>query len=521
MNSKSYMKTHKHLLHLVKHLMIKMKTAYVGLVVGLFLVLPGLNKASAQTASPRALSFEDAMQLTMKNNEGLFQYKNALLQKQQEQKAAFGLFLPRINIMSTYMLMKEDIHLDLTQVRDAIAPLYNTLGNYGNFSGVGSYPDAVSTQIVRSQLLNGYQNVMNGDWDQTIQKKQFGFIAAGLTQPIFTGGKIILANKAARVNTSEAEIQQKEKYDETYCELVERYYGMVLNNHVIDVRKQVLSTMNEHLSDAEKMEKEGVIANAEFLGAKVYYAEADRELKKSVHQSTIINQGLINTLALGDSGSMINPVSELFYLDSIGSLDSYLGSAKSNSVLLQQVEKKQQLADLNYKAQWSETMPQIAAMGSYNLADKDLSAYVPDYYLGVGLTWNIFEGTSQYHKIKAAKYQQEQADNFYDKASSDIETAINKYYNELSMYLEQIEALNTTLQFAEEYYRVRQKAFAEGMATTTEVSDAELQIAKAKIDQYNAVYNFDLSLSKLLYYAGLMDKFDEFRQSPSAKYLVF
>jgi outer membrane protein TolC len=501
----------------------KMKKTSVGFLIGLLLINPGFNKVLAQTDQPgsRALTFEDAMGMAFKNNKSLTQSKNVILQKEEERKAAIGLFFPRINITATYLIMSDDIHLDLTQVRDAISPLYKTLGTYGVFSGVGGYSDAISTQYIRTQLLAGNDALLAANWDQVIQKKQFGVIAAGFTQPVFMGGKILLANQAARVKSKEASDQEKEKYEEIYSELIERYFGLVLNNHVVQVRHQVLATMNEHLNDAEKMKNEGIISNAEYLNAKVYYSEADRELKKSIHQGTIIKEALINTMAVSDSENILNPVSELFYLNDIGPLDSFIKSARSNSVLLQQIGKKQQLAKLNYRSELSGTVPQIAAMGAYNIADKDLSTYVPDYYVGVGLKWDLFQGTTQYHKIKAAKYQQEQANNYYDKASSDIETAINKYYNELNMNLEQVGALKTSLQFAEEYYRVRKKAFNEGMSTTTEVSDAELQVAKVKIEQCNAVYNYDLSLSRLLYYSGMIDRFNEYRQNASAEHPVF
>jgi outer membrane protein TolC len=89
------------------------------------------------------------------------------------------------------------------------------------------------------------------------------------------------------------------------------------------------------------------------------------------------------------------------------------------------------------------------------------------------------------------------------------------------MNLEQVEALKTSLQFADEYYRVRKKAFNEGMATTAEVSDAELQVAKVRIEQYKAVYSYDVSLSMLLFCSGMTDKFDEYRQSTFSQHLTF
>jgi len=80
------------------------------------------------------------------------------------------------------------------------------------------------------------------------------------------------------------------------------------------------------------------------------------------------------------------------------------------------------------------------------------------------------------------------------------------------MYREQLKMLDTSLELANEYFRVRNKAFSEGMATSAQVADASLFLAKSRIDKLQAMYGYDVSLSKLLYYAGITDQFVEYMQ---------
>jgi outer membrane protein TolC len=77
------------------------------------------------------------------------------------------------------------------------------------------------------------------------------------------------------------------------------------------------------------------------------------------------------------------------------------------------------------------------------------------------------------------------------------------------------------MNFADEYYRVTDKAFNEGMATTTEIADARMQVAKVKIEQLTTMYQFDVALSKILYYAGIPDSFSSYQQNANAIYLSF
>jgi len=274
--------------------------------------------------------------------------------------------------------------------------------------------------------------------------------------------------------------------------------------------------MQKHFDDAQKLAKEGMIAQVEVLNAKVYFADADRELKKSDRQVEILNEAVLNTVAEAEN-STIHPLSELFYIDKIEPLEFYKQKSLENSPLLGQVNKKKELAEQGVKAEQSAYLPTIAATGTYDIVNKDLSPYLPDYLVGVGLQWSLFDGNARSRKVKAAKFQAMQADDFYAKAESDIYSAITKYYQELHMYLEQINELDAAMAFTAEYSRAREKAFSEGMATTTQVSDANLAVAKAKIERLQAIYAWDVSLSKLLYYSGMSDKFASYMSHPDAK----
>ncbi|HZK96316.1 MAG TPA: TolC family protein, partial [Prolixibacteraceae bacterium] len=275
------------------------------------------------------------------------QYNNKSLQMEQELKAAKGLHLPRISLSASYIYMSDNLELDLTPVRDAITPLYSTLGHYGKFGGVPNpdpttnsimpfLPDDVSTAVIRGKMLEGLETVNNGEWIKTIQEKKFGMVNAGFVMPLYTGGKINAANKAAKIKFEASEIETIQKSHELTSELVERYFGLILANQAVEVRQEVKTGMQKHFEDAQKLAKEGMIAQVEVLNAKVYFADADRELKKSDRQVEILNEAILNTVAESEE-STINPLSELFYIDKIESLDFYKLKSKENSPLLGQV----------------------------------------------------------------------------------------------------------------------------------------------------------------------------------------
>ncbi|SMO69909.1 Outer membrane protein TolC [Saccharicrinis carchari] len=466
------------------------------------------------------ITFDAALEATLNNNEVLQQAVWQKRQAESEWKAVRSLRLPQLTLSLNYVKLSDDITIDMHGVRDAITPLYGAMSQYGVFSGVPNpdpatsgampvLPDNVSTQIVRQQLADGLVKVENAEWDKLIQKSQFGMMSAGVTWPLFTGGKIKAANAAAKIKINEAAEVERQKTGELMSELVERYFGLALALEAEQVRSEVLSAMEAHLSDAEKLYKEGMLPKAEFLHAQVYHAQADREYKKSVRDRRVINEALANSMAQSPELSY-QPLTSLFYNHSIESATFFKLQAQASNPLLQQVAAKKNLAHQATRAERSGMLPTVAAFGSYNIANVDLSPNISDYMAGITLSWKIFGGTSARHKYQSARFVEEQVGQVRSKAVRDLGMGIEKYHQEIQMILEQLHELVTAEAFADEYYRVRKKAFNEGMATSTEVTDASLAAAKVRIEKLEAMYQYDVALARLLELAGIPEYFPNY-----------
>jgi len=158
----------------------------------------------------------------------------------------------------------------------------------------------------------------------------------------------------------------------------------------------------------------------------------------------------------------------------------------------------------------------IALTGIYDVVDYDLSPYIPQWMVGVGLNWTVFEGVSRQRKVKSAQFKQEQVEQAGLKAEEDIRTVIRKLHQQLGMQVDQLNELDKTLEFAKTYVDSRQKAFHEGLSTSTELVDANLLLAKVKIDRLQAMYSYDVTLATLLQVCGTPEMFLNYQSSDLA-----
>jgi outer membrane protein TolC len=287
----------------------------------------------------------------------------------------------------------------------------------------------------------------------------------------------------------------------------------VLADQACKVRTQVAEAMKKHLFDSQKLSEQGQIAKVEFLHAQVANSDAERELKKANREAIIVKRALQNTMALNDSIDL-TLASQLFILKNVEDENFFIALALKNNPQLLQVDSKRDLAATGIKLEKSNFLPIVALTGTYDLADKDLSPYVPQWIVGVGLNWSLIEGNARHRKLQSAHLKEDQVEQAGLKAEEDIKTVIRKMHQQLAMQVEQLEELDKTLEFAKIYVDSRDKAFHEGLSTSTELVDANLLLAKVKIDRLQAMYNYDVALATLLQICGSPDRFMVYQSGP-------
>lgn len=452
---------------------------------------------------------ENTLQLDFSNAISQMNNTNALLQSvryekeksEYDRKKAMGLFLPKIDVNFMYTHLNAPIEMDFNPLRDAM---------------LGMSATAVGMNHGAAAAYN-YMNTINNDprfaksnFIETIQDQDFWTVNATIRQPVFTGGKIIAANKAAKASYEIASEKVRYTQNALLTELAQRYYALRLSMKVVEVRKEVLDGMETHLNQAKKMQESGMIPNAERLHAEVAFSEAEREYKKALRDKDTLNAALKNTLS---TGSDIMPVSELFMSDCIQDINYYKTKAIELNPVLAQMKANRDLAHQGYMKELARYSPDIFIYGSKDLANRNLSEYAPEWFIGAGATMTIFDGFDRYNSLKAADATEKRVAAAMHQADRDIETLVEKSYNELMKDIEQLQTLEKSVEFAEEYLRVRETAFMAGFGTSIDVVDARLNLSKVKIERLQALYEFDVSLARLLEVSGISDQYEAYRKS--------
>ena len=456
----------------------------------------------------QSLSFPEALERMRGANQklkGMEKQTEAALYGEKNYK---GLYLPQLSINASYVHLSEPLSLSFNKYKEPVqSQLQSQLGQM-----VGTLPPPMRPILapVFTGMATRLQPLFAQDWSYQFQEQDIWKLSADLRWVLFAGGKVRLGNKVSQINHEIAKVESQKTENALISELAERYFQVQLAQQALLVRQKALQTAEQHYSNSQKLEKNGMVAPIETMQAKKAVTDAQREVlacQKDIELAQTALSGVIGEQVLALS-SLTSP---LFEVAPLRALDYYQGLAKQNFPAIQQAYLKKELTEQNIKAQRAAYLPDVALIGKKYLWSKNLPLTEPDnWVVGVGLQWNIFNGFSDKNKIAQAKAQQESVEQLTAQAEKDVQTLVKKYYTEIEKQREQLQSLQESLEFARELVRVRNQAFSEGLSSSTDVADASLYLASIEIKGYQALFEMDKVLALLLETCGLSAEYTNY-----------
>ena len=427
------------------------------------------------------LTFEQSIQMLQKKNQSLKIASKEVDLAKNEHERLNALWYPSLSATGAYvhMSIKVEVKEPLSQFTEPAK-------------------DFVHTIIPNDQIISSILDKIGAySLSFPLAPKDLTTIDANITWPIFTGGKRIYAGKIGKAMISIAEV------------------------NIVDVREETYKSLQKHFQDALKLEANGMINKAERLFVQVNMDEAKRELE-SAKKELNVAQNALKTLIKIDSDTNILPVSSLFINDTLPSVLYFKSLIEGNNYIVNQLRFQENIANNELKIGRTGYIPNIALFGKHTFyahgIEKNL---LPRTMVGVGFSWNLFDGLDREKKIKQAKITKQALALGKDKAIDNLSVALDKFYNQLQNALENVSALNTTIEMSKELVRIRKKLFTEGMATSTEVIDAEVMLSKVQIASLLAYYQYDVALINLLSTCGIPDSFHQYSLNGKSEHYIF
>ena len=332
-------------------------------------------------------------------------------------------------------------------------------------------------------------------------------IDATISWPVFTGGKRLYASRIGNRMVDMAQVGQAETRALLQTELVETYYALQLANKILEVKEQTYQSLQQHYDHALKLEANGLITKAERLFAEVNRQEAKREWEAAKQERDVAHRALCSLLDIQKEVDIL-PVSPLFVTENLPDSLYFKSLIPSTNYAMNRIRLEESIVENRLRISKSAYFPSIALLGKQTLYAHNVPRnLMPRTLIGIGFTWNLFDGLNREADVRVSRLAQETIALEKEKVKNTLDVMVQKLYSQMKEAEDEVSTLQTTIAMSDELLRIRRKSFEEGMATSTEVVDAEVMLSNVRIAMLLAHYQFDVALASLCSVCGVPELF--------------
>ncbi|MGL4978203.1 MAG: TolC family protein [Plesiomonas sp.] len=458
-----------------------------------FFLLP-----ASETAWAEPVRFDQAWQTLQQVNDGLKAELSAADRSQKMAEATDGLNLPKIDLTGSITRLSDPLSLDLKDMQ----PFPTLAPQLGHLIG-----ELVSNGLLSADAANKLKNLPT---ETDLSNQTVKTAGVNALWVIYSGGRISAAQTAAYAQADEARQQFALKRLQAFSDLTRFYYGVTLAKNVYQTRQQVATALNQHLQHAIKLEQQGQIAKVERTSAQVAYDRAQVDAENARRELEIAQ--LVLDELLHKEG--VQPTSPLVTRLTLPSMSALVKTALQANPAISLLDAKDKQAESLEKAERGRYLPNVAAVGNYNLYHDDsiLGERAPDWMVGLGVTIPLVDNSGRNDLLAAAHIARKEVGYRRAELERQLKVGVEQAYRELEQAKTEYDSLKSSQVLAQENFQLRNKAFEQGLATSLDVVDARMTQSAIDTQRLAASYRITIALSKLLALSGQPDAFNRYQQ---------
>jgi outer membrane protein TolC len=434
--------------------------ALIALLGGVWFV----TRAFAQTPQGRPLTFEEALQRASDNNEALKAAAARVRESESRVSEARTSFLPSADASYLY-----------TPAQQAAA-LRIPAGIFG--------PDE---QSLRANFVR--ENVLRFD----------------VTQPIYAGGRLTHSLGVSLAQATSANHQLERARQALTLEVVQAYYGALLQQQGIVVAEEGLRRAEQQLKIAQTRFEAGSAARLDVLRAEVEVANARALLIKARSSSATAMQALRAVMSADDPApfTLVGSLDEETKVPDSAELQARLPQRADVMALAAQRES----AARSKKLATADLKPVVAFTGSLQYQQDGLNQFWngdnQSFQAALAIKMPLFSAPRVAAQKAAATAREQQAEHAINATLDVARLELTSAYEELASAREIVEVQRKAVELAREGLSIAEVSYANGAITATELNDARVSLLQTEWALAQAKYGVIVAGAKTRFAAGL------------------
>jgi len=326
--------------------------------------------------------------------------------------------------------------------------------------------------------------------------------STGLSQPLFTGFRIASQYELTRLGVDLAEVNLFLAYLDVALKVKEQYFLHLRNIKGVQVAQEAVGQLEAQLRVSRDFHEVGMIPINDVLKTEVRLSDARQRLVSAKNDRALSRARLNRLLGLAVEHPL--RVKDILKAHPVElDFQKFRLVALSERPEIKAVDLQLKQAGQSIKKAQSGYYPTVDLRASYNFTSNDVSLGDSEYNdptnwaITTQLDWAFWEWGRTAHQTS----QQRADKRRLEAAKQDLIDEIALQVKEATLFLREsqinISTADTGVKQARENHRVTFELFREQLTTNTELLDAQLLLAQARNNYYNALATFNIAEARL------------------------
>lgn len=314
-----------------------------------------------------------------------------------------------------------------------------------------------------------------------------------VTIPIYTGGRVRYGLAQVQEGVAALQARAESRRRDVAFAVVQTYLSTVLAQRAADVADQAYTTVQQHLTLAQGLFREGQIPRYEVTRAETELANQDRR-RLDAHNQVDLALAYLQDL-LGTPGEEIPTLTTPLQgnADIAVQFDQAFATALRFSTDMQALEARDRLYTAGIKGAQAETKPVVAAIASKELYINSQPFSTPGTVVGLMAQMPLYDGGMAKARAAEQRALRDRNQSDIQRLENGIRLEVRKYSLDLESARKALTAADKAVELATETLRLATRRFEEGQGTGIEKTDAILSLSLAETNRAQAQFQYDLA----------------------------
>ncbi len=463
--------------------------------VGIFALIISTS-LSVFAADTMRVTLDDCVLIALQKSEQLKSSKEKFREITEKVKETQTGFLPKISLKANYTRLDEAPYIDGSKLGDMMSGVYAPFTYFAQTdpTGFGVFFDS----LMRAQgaASGGGSKIYMGD-DQL-----YGITVTG-QQPIFTGFKIINAQKAARYGSLAQEQIVKKTERDLIIAVKKGYYGVLQVGRAVTALDTSIVQVESIVKDLEAMLTQGMVGENDVMKAQVQLYNIQLLRLQAANGIRLAKAALNNTIGLPIE-TEISLTDNTVEPQSVGlpPMDEMMAKAQKVQYEIKAMEHQREALKKVVAIQKAAYAPNIVAIGNYNIKRPNRENE-PEFYnswdITLALQMNILDWGENYRKTNQVRSQLTQLESGLSQLKSGTSLMIEKSHLSVQEAFEKIQIAKKAVEQAVRSYEITLDKFHYGVVKNTELLESQRTVTQVKIEYSNSIADYYTKKSELEY----------------------